>query len=185
MRRAFLLSVVLASGCHQASAPAVVDAAAKNAAKANKEMSDLFRKADALAAANDTPVAANDTPPAAAPIPPQPSPSGNAPVAPEGSEHPTPAKSKTDVMRDQATAAFGDRLRSLHRTAEATRLKKDRYLQVCQGNAAAKSECQSLTTDVADASRTIERELGDIEEAARRARIDSGVMRDLLAKYGF
>jgi len=88
-------------------------------------------------------------------------------------------------MRDQAAAAFGDRLRALRRTAEATRLKKDRYQQVCQGNAAVKSECQMLTTDVADAAKTIERELGDIQEAARHAQVDPSMMHDLLAKYGF
>jgi len=63
-------------------------------------------------------------------------------------------------------------------------LKKDRSQQVCQGKVA-QPECQTLTTDVADASRTIERELSDIQEAAQRARIDPDVMRDLLAKYGF
>ena len=88
-------------------------------------------------------------------------------------------------MRDQAAAAFGDRLGSLRRTAEAARLKKDRYSQVCQGKTSTQSECQLLTTDVADASKTIERELGDIQEAAQHARIDPGTMHDLLAKYGF
>jgi hypothetical protein len=174
MRRALLLSVVLVSGCHQASAPAA-DAAAQTAAKNNKEVSDLLRKADALAASVAAPAAPE-------PVPAQPALSANPPAAPAAV---TPAKSKADVMRDQAAAAFSDRLGALRRTAEATRLKKDRYLQVCQGAASAKSECQLLTTDVADASKTIERELGDIDEAARRARIDPGTMHDLLAKYGF
>ena len=88
-------------------------------------------------------------------------------------------------MRDQAAVAFGDRLRALRRTAEAARLKKDRYQQVCQGKVVTQSECQTLTTEIADASRTIERELGDIQEAGQRARIDPDVMRDLLGKYGF
>ena len=86
-------------------------------------------------------------------------------------------------MRNQATAAFGERLGTLRRTAEAARLKKDRYQQVCQKQTL--TECQQLTADVSDASKTIERELGDIEEAARRAGIDQDLMRDLLAKYGF
>jgi hypothetical protein len=178
MRRALLLSVVLLSGCHQASAPLGADASAKNAVKASKEMSDLLRKADTLTAVNNTPPAA-----APEPVSPQPGPSANLPVA--AADQVTPVKSKADVMRDQAAAAFGDRLGALRRTAEAARLKKDRYLQVCQGKGAAQSECQLLTTDVADASSTIERELGDIQEAARRARIDPGMMHDLLAKYGF
>jgi hypothetical protein len=178
MRRALVLSVVLVSACHQASAPPAVDASI-NAAK-NKEMTDLLRKADAIAASVAAPAVA-----APEPVTPQPAPSINPPAAPAATQQVTPARSKTDVMREQAVAAFGDRLRTLHRTAEANRLKKDRYSQVCQGNASAKSECQLLTTDVADASKTIERELEDIEEAARRARIDPGTMRDLLAKYGF
>jgi hypothetical protein len=87
-------------------------------------------------------------------------------------------------MRDQAAAALGDRLSALRRTAEAARLKKDRHLQVCEGKVPT-SECQLLTADIADGTRTLERELGDIEEAARRAGIDQGLMHDLLAKYGF
>jgi hypothetical protein len=152
----------------------------QNAAKTNKEMSDLLRKADALAATSSAP-------PVSAPEPAAPQPASAASVAgPAADVHPvTPAKSKAEVMRDQAAAAFGDRLGSLRRTAEAARLKKDRYSQVCQGKAVTQSECQVLTTDVADASKMVERELGDIGEAARRARIDPGVMHDLLAKYGF
>jgi hypothetical protein len=179
MRRALLLSVVLVAGCHQASAPQAADASAQNAAKANKEVSDLLRKADAIAATNSAPPVSPE------PAPPQPVPAASV-SGPAADVHPvTPAKSKSDVMRDQAAATFGDRLGSLRRTAEAARLKKDRYSQICQGKAATQAECQVLTTDVADASKTIERELGDIDEAARHARIDQGTMHDLLAKYGF
>jgi hypothetical protein len=184
MRRALLLSVVLASGCSKASPPPV--ASGPNVVKANKEMSDLFRKADALGASNTAPSAAAPQPVVPQAVPPPPAPPANPPAPPPASQQATPAKSKADTTRDQAAAAFGDRLRTLRRTAEAARLKKDRYLQVCQGpNASLKSECQLLTTDLADASKAVERELGDIEEAARRAQIDPGVMHDLLAKYGF
>ena len=180
MRRALLLSVVLVTGCHQASAPKAVDASAQNAAKTNKEVSDLLRKADAIAATSSAPPVS-----APAPAPPQPV-SAPAVAGAAADVHPvTPAKSKAEVMQDQAAAAFGDRLGALRRTAEAARLKKDRFSQICQGRAATQSECELLTTDVADASKVVERELGDIGEAARRARIDPGVMHDLLAKYGF
>jgi CHAD domain-containing protein len=178
MRLALLLSALLVSGCHQASAPPA-DASAQNASKTSKEMSDLLRKADALstdAAKNTPPV--NPTPsvqPDHQPV--------TSPAAAESAVRVAPAKSKTEVMRDQAATAFGDRLATLRRTAEASRLKKDRYQQVCQTQT--RPECQQLTADVSDASKTIERELGDIEDAARRAGIDQGLMRDLLAKYGF
>ena len=179
MRRALLLSVVLVSGCHQAPAPQAADASAQNAAKANNEVSDLLRKADAIAATNSAPPVSTE------PARPQPVPAASV-AGPAADVHPVaPVKSKTDVMRDQAAATFGDRLGSLRRTAEAARLKKDRYSQVCQGKTATQSECQVLTTDMADASKTIERELGDIQEAAQHARIDPGTMHDLLAKYGF
>jgi hypothetical protein len=182
MRRALLLSVVLVSGCHQAAAPQAADASAQNAAnaKTNKEMTDLLRKADAIAATGSTPTVS-----APEPVPPQPVSGASVTVAAADVHPATPAKSKADVMRDQAAATFGDRLGALRRTAEAARLKKDRYSQLCQGKAATQSECQVLTIDVADASKMIERELGDIGEAARLARIDPGVMHDLLAKYGF
>jgi hypothetical protein len=182
MRRALLLSVVLVSGCHEAAAPRAADASAQNAAnaKTNKEMTDLLRKADAIAATGSAP-----TVPAPEPASPQPVPAAGVASAAADVHPVTPAKSNADVMQDQAAAAFGDRLGALRRTAEAARLKKDRYSQICQGRAAAQSECQLLTTDVADASKVVERELGDIGEAARRARIDPGVMHDLLAKYGF
>ena len=184
MRRALLLTVVLVSGCRQASAPAA-DAAAQTAAKNNKEVSDLLRKADALAASVGAPAL-----PAAAPAAPQPAaaaslPPANPPVAPVAAVPATPVKSKADVMREQAATTFGDRLNTLRRTAEASRLKKDRYSQQCQGKFAEKADCQFLTADLADASKAIERELGDIDEAARHARIDPAVMHDLLAKYGF
>src|SRR5580765_539059 len=164
MRRALVLSVVLVAGCRQASAPPAVDEAAKKAAKTSKEISELLRKADSLAAANNT----SNTPPVATasvaavqPVPLPPAPSANPPVAPAASQHVAPAKSNAEVVRDQAAAAIGDRLRSLRRTAEAARLKKDRYLQACQGKGSLKPDCQVLTTDIADASKTIERELGD------------------------
>jgi hypothetical protein len=194
MRRALFLSVVLVTGCGQAPAPPAADASGQNAAKA-KEMSDLLRKADAISGVNNTPAAAAPQPvaqPPAAQQPVSPQPVSKQPVASAAlaavpaEAHPvTPAKSKADVMRDQAATAFGDRLGSLRRTAEASRLKKDRYSQICQGKVALQSECQLLTTDLAEASKMIERELGDIEEAGRHARIDPGVMRELLAKYGF
>jgi hypothetical protein len=179
MRLALLLSALLVSGCHQASAPPA-DASAQIGSKTSKEMSDLLRKADALsteAAKNTPPV--NPTPsvqPDHQPVTPPAAAESSLRVAP-------PAKSKTEVMHDQAATAFGDRLSALRRTAEAARLKKDRYQQVCQTQT--RPECQQLTADVSDASKTIERELGDIEDAARRAGIDQGLMRDLLAKYGF
>ena len=184
MRKALVLSVVLVSGCHQASAPPASDASGPNPVKARKEMSQLLSKADALFAPVSAPPVA-----APAPAPAQPpasvAPAATPAVAPVDSSQTAPAKSKADVMRDQAAADFGDRLRTLRRTAEASRLKKDRYQQVCQGKVVTQSECQQLNSDIADASRTIERELGDIDEAARRARIDPGVMQDLLARYGF
>jgi type IV secretory pathway VirB10-like protein len=178
MRRVLILSVVLVSGCHQA--PPAADTSGPNVVKANKEMSDLLRKADAVSATSYASMVA-----APEPAPPQPATSTNPPVAPADPVRPaTPAKSRTDVMRDEAEAAFGPRLGSLRRTAEAARLKKDRNLQVCQGKVPT-SECQLLTADIADATRTLEHELGDIEESARRARIDPGLMHDLIAKYGF
>jgi hypothetical protein len=157
--------------------------------KARKEMSALLSKADALTASISVPAAAatdaGRQPASSQPAAPaNPAVVASAPVPVADSPQTTPAKSKADVMRDQAAAAFADRLRTLRRTAEAARLKKDRSQQVCQGKVA-QPECQTLTTDVADASRTIERELSDIQEAAQRARIDPDVMRDLLAKYGF
>jgi hypothetical protein len=177
MRRALVLSVVLVSGCQQA--PPAADPSGQNAVKANKEVSDLLRKADALAATTDTPPVSGSEPVL------HPSVSAAAFVAaPLDPPRVTPAKPKADGMRDQAAAALGDRLSALRRTAEASRLKKDRHLQVCQGKVAT-SECQLLTADIADATRTLERELGDIEEAAQRAGIDPGLMHDLLAKYGF
>src|SRR6185369_2890232 len=127
MRRALILSVVLVSGCHQASAPPADDASGKsNAVKANKEMSDLLRKADALAAANSAPPVAAPQPVVQPPVA-----SAKAPAAAADAHPATPAPPKTDATRDQAAAVFGDRLRALRRTAEATRLKKDRYQQVC------------------------------------------------------
>jgi len=180
MRRALLLSVVLVSGCHQASAPPAADAPGPNPVKARKEMSQLLSKADALTASISVPSAA-----APEPALPQAASVTIAPVVPAESPRPAPAKPTADVAREQAIAAFGDRLLTLRRTAEASRLKKDRYQQVCQGGKVAQSECQQLTSDIADASRTIEQELGDIEQAALRARIDSGAMHDLLARYGF
>jgi hypothetical protein len=182
MRRALLLSMVLVSGCHQGSAPPAGETSAQKAERKakDKEMSDLLRKADAITAVNTAPAAVVPLP-----VPAQPAPLAKAPVAPADTPHVAPAKSKTDVMRDQAAAAFGDRLGTLRRTAEASRLKKDQYQKLCQGKSAAKAQCQDLTTDVTDAAKTIERELGDIDEAARRAQIDPGVMHDLLAKYGF
>ena len=191
MKRALLLTVVLASGCNQASAPPAADPAAQTAAKNNKEMSDLLRKADAIAASAAAPagaaaVAAVPQPTASASVPP-----ANPPLAPVAAPQTAPAKpkadvkSKADVMRDEADTTFGARLSTLRRTAEAARLKKASYSQLCQGKLAEKADCQLLTADVADASKTIERELGDIDEAARHARIEPGVMRDLLAKYGF
>ena len=180
MRRALLLSVVFVSGCHQASAPPAADASGPNPVKARKEMSQLLSKADALTASVSVPPVAAPEP---APRPPAPAPSAS--VAPADSQQPSPAKPNADVVREQALAAFRDRLVTLRRTAEASRLKKDRYQQICQGKVVAQSECQQLTSDIADASATIERELGDIEQAALRARIDSGAMHDLLARYGF
>jgi hypothetical protein len=180
MRRALLLSVVFVSGCHQASAPPAADASGPNPVKARKEMSQLLSKADALTASVSVPPVAAPEP---APRPPASVPS--APVAPADSQPPAPAKPNADVMRDQVLAGFRDRLVTLRRTAEASRLKKDRYQQICQGKVVAQAECQQLTSDIADASTTIERELGDIEQAALRARIDSGAMHDLLARYGF
>ena len=178
MRRALVLSVVLVSGCHQA--PPVADTSGPNVVKANKEMSDLLRKADAVATPSYASVVA-----APEPAPRQAATSTNPPVAPADlPRQATPAKSKTDVMRDEAESAFGARLGSLRRTAEAARLKKDRHLQVCQGKVPT-SECQQLTADIADAAKTLEHELGDIDESARRSGIDPGVMHDLLAKHGF
>jgi hypothetical protein len=181
MRRALLLSVVLVSGCNQASAPPAADTSGPNPVKARKEMSQLLSKADAL-------TASVSAPPAAAPEPaPRPVASvSSVPVAPApaDSKPPAPAKPTADAVRDQALATFRDRLVTLRRTAEASRLKKDRYQQVCQGKVP-QSECQQLNSDIAEASATIERELGDIEQAALRARIDSGAMHDLLARYGF
>lgn len=190
MRRALALSVVLLSGCRQATAPPAADASGPNPVKARKEMSALLSKADALTASISVPAAAATDPgrqPASSQPASSPNPvvAANPPAAPADSAQTTPAKSKADVMRDQAAVAFADRLRALRRTAEAARLKKDRYQQICQGKVVAQSECQTLTADVADASRTIEHELGDIQDAAQRARIDSDVMRDLLGKYGF
>jgi hypothetical protein len=182
MRRALLLSVVFVSGCHQTSAPPAADASGPNPVKARKEMTQLLNKADALTASVSTP------PPVVAapePGPRQPETVPSAPVAPANSPQPAPAKPNADVVRDQALAGFRDRLVTLRRTAEASRLKKDRYQQVCQGGKVSQSECQQLTADIADASTTIERELGDIEQAALRARIDSGAMHDLLTRYGF
>jgi hypothetical protein len=149
--------------------------------KARKEMSQLLSKADALTASVSVPPVAA---PAPEPATRQPAPAPSAPVAPADSQPPSPAKPNADVARDQALAGFRDRLVTLRRTAEASRLKKDRYQQICQAKVPP-SECQQLTSDIADASTTIERELGDIEQAALRARIDSGAMHDLLAKYGF
>jgi len=178
MRRALVLSVVLVSGCHEA--PPAAETPGPNVVKANKEMSDLLRKADAVATTSYASMVA-----APEPAPREPATSTNPPVAPaEPLRQATPAKSRTDVMRDEAVAAFGARLGSLRRTAEAARLKKDRHLQVCQGKVPT-SECQLLTADIADATRTLERELGDIEEGARRAGIDPGLMHDLVAQYGF
>jgi hypothetical protein len=175
-----VLSVVLVSGCHQASAPAAVDPSGQNAVKNRKEMTQLLSKADAITASiGVSPVAA------AEPASGQPATVPSAPAAPAEPQQPTPAKSNADVVREQAIAALRDRLVTLRRTAEASRLKKDRYQQICQGKVVAQSECQQLTSDIADASATIERELGDIEQAALRARIDSGAMHDLLARYGF
>ena len=180
MRRALLLSVVFVSGCHQASAPPAADASGPNPVKARKEMSQLLSKADALTASVSVPPAA-----APEPAPRQPAPVSSAPVATPDSQQPASAKPNADVVRDQAIAALRDRLVTLRRMAEASRLKKDRYQQICQGKVVAQSECQQLTSDIADASTTIERELGDVEQAALRARIDSGAMHDLLARYGF
>ena len=180
MRRALLLSVVFVSGCHQASAPPAADASGSNPVKARKEMSQLLSKADALTASVSVPPAAA----APGPAPRRPASAPSAPVAPADSQPPAPAKANADGARDQALASFRDRLVTLRRTAEASRLKKDRYQQICQAKVPP-SECQQLTSDIADASTTIERELGDIEQAALRARIDSGAMHDLLARYGF
>src|SRR5262249_12785348 len=141
MRLVLALSVLVVAGCQSAPPPA--DASAQVASKNSKEMSDLLRKADALA-----PVQSKDQPPAAdhaaasEPVPTQP----DSPRA--------PAKSKTEVMREQAVASYGDRLSSLRRTAEAARLKKDRYQQVCQRQTPS-AECQQLTADVSAASKTI------------------------------
>jgi hypothetical protein len=181
MRKALLLSVVLVSGCHQTSAPPAADASGPNPVKARKEMSQLLSKADALTASVSAPPVAA----APEPAPRQPEPVASVPVAPANSPQQAPAKPNADVVRDQALASFRDRLVTLRRTAEASRLKKDRYQQICQGKVVAQSECQQLSSDIADASSTIERELGDIEQGALRARIDSGAMHDLLARYGF
>ena len=182
MRGALFLSVIFVSGCHQASAPPAADASGPNPVKARKEMSQLLSKADALTASVSTPPVAA----APEPAPRQPASAPSAPVARAAdSQQPAPAKPNVDVARDQALASFRDRLVALRRTAEASRLKKDRYQQICQGKVVGQSECQQLSSDIADASTTIERELGDIEQAALRARIDSGAMHDLLARYGF
>jgi hypothetical protein len=148
--------------------------------KARKEMSQLLSKADALTASVSTPPVVAAPEPAPRPTASVPS----VPAAPAEAQPPAPAKPTADVARDQALAGFRDRLVSLRRTAEASRLKKDRYQQVCQAKVPP-SECQQLTSDIADATATIERELGDIQQGALRARIDSGAMHDLLARYGF
>jgi hypothetical protein len=46
-------------------------------------------------------------------------------------------------------------------------------------------ECRLLWEDITTASTTIERELNNIQETARRRGIYPGIVRDLLAKYGF
>jgi hypothetical protein len=169
MRLPLLLSALLVSGCQQAPVPAA-DTSAQNASRPSKETVDLLRKADALfadAAKNPPPV----TPPPSVP-PDQPVP-----------HQPVPRQAAAEDSQRAPVAAFADRLGTLRRTAEAARLKKDRYQQVCQTQTL--PECQLLTADLSDASKIIERELGDIQEAARRAGIDQGQMRDLLSKYGF
>ena len=172
MRLALLLSALLVSGCHQASAPQAADASAQIASKNSKEMSDLLRKADALSTE-----AAKNTPPV------NPTPSVNPTPLVQPDHQPVTPPAAAESAQRAAADAFGERLRSLRRTAEAARLKKDRYQQICQTQT--RPECQQLTADVSDASKIVERELGDIEDAARRGGIDQGLMRDLLAKYGF
>jgi len=173
MRLAIVLSALVLSACHQTPAPPAADAS--QTVKANKEVADLLRKADALAASTTIPATAGLSVPAAPPP--------EAPAKAKDAGGVTAAKSKTEVMHDQAVAAFGDRLSSLRRTSEAARLKKDRYLSVCQVQG--HTECAQLTADVSAASKMIEGELGEIDQAARRAGIDPALMHDLLAKYGF
>src|SRR5260221_9864 len=65
MRLAIVLSALVLSACHQTPAPPAADAS--QTVKANKEVADLLRKADALAASTTIPATAGLSVPAAPP----------------------------------------------------------------------------------------------------------------------
>jgi hypothetical protein len=147
--------------------------------RAEPPAADSLREAmPAATPPSPTPAPAEAVPstPILASASPSPSPSPGPPAKPE--------RSDTDVRREQVEQRLEQTLARLQ--GEMTRLSGNtrEFQSICLGTRGEASSCARLFNDIATATDTVDRELQQAEEDARRASVVPGVLRDLRQRHG-